>query len=153
MPGLVSNSEENVLIGDYEQVFDTFSRPIVIYKQPIKTALVTGPQNPGLFGMGDGQVATQYTYIPVSGVYNGIVRYVNTKRNIAALEVVEETNTVTAIGEVMVKFDLDGYNFIENSGQTDKFYFDSRDWYFASKARAMPFLGAAYFQYQLKPKP
>lgn len=149
----VNSTEQANLIQEYKRTFDTFSRPVVIWKAPLEVTLIENSTNPGLIGFGDGQVAQQITYIPVSGIYNCVIRYVNTKRNIQAIETINETNTVTAIGEVMLKFEVDAYNFIENSGQTDKFTFDNRDWYFASKARAMPFLGALYYQYQVKPKP
>jgi hypothetical protein len=152
MSSFVSTSEKQVLTGLYGNTFDTFSRDIVIYKQPIKQALITGPTNPGIFGFGDGQVSTQYTYTPVSGVYPAIVRYVNVHHNVSAAEVVDETNTFVGIGEVVIKVKPDCYSFIEN-GQTDKFTFDGKDFYFAGKAKAMPFLGALFYTYQLKVKP
>ena len=153
MPSLVTSNEQAILTGMYGSTFDTFSRPIIVYKQPIEQKLITGPSNPGLFGMGDGQVATQLTYTAVSGVYPAIVRYVNTKRNISAIEVIEESNSMAPIGEVTIKVRPNCWDFIENSGVTDKFSFDGRDFYFASKYKAMPFLGALYYEYQLKPKP
>ena len=152
MNGFVSSYEQNELIKDYQRTFDTFARPVIIWKQPIETSLITGPSNPGLFGMSDGQVASQITYTPVSGVYNAIIRYVLTKRNVQGIEVIDETNTFAPLGEVTLKFQNDAYLFIENSGQTDQFEFDNRSWYFASKAKSMYFLGNLYWQYQVKPK-
>ena len=149
----VNSCEQAKLTGVYDRTFQTFARNIIVYKQPIEQKLITGPNNPGLFGFGDGQVATQLTYTAVSGVYPAIVRYVNTKRNISAIEVIQESNTMSPIGEVTIKVRPDCWDFIENSGVTDKFLFDGRDFYFASKYKAMPFLGALYYEYQLKPKP
>lgn len=148
MSSLVSASEKQVLTGLYHDTFDTFSRDIVIYKEPIKQALITGPTSPGLIGFGDSQVETQYTYTAVSGVYPAIVRYANTRKNI---EIFEATNTMFPIGEVIIKVRPDCYAFIEN-GQTDKFVFDDREFYLDSKAKAMPFLGSLFYIYQLKPK-
>ncbi len=153
MQGYITNTEMSILSGEYQKTFDTFSRPIVIFKEPIEQTLITGPSNPGLLGFVEGQVASQIIYIPVSGTFNAIVRYVNTKRNIQALEIINDTNTMSSIGEVTLKFQNDAYLFIENSGQTDQFYFDNRSWYFASKAKSMQFLGNLYWQYQVKPKP
>lgn len=151
MPSLVSNSEKQILTGLYRDTFDTFSRDIVIYKEPIKQELITGPSNPGLFGFGDGQIEKQYTYIPVSGVYPAIVRYINVKGNVAATEVIDETNALSTMGEVIIKVKPDCYNFIEN-GKTEKFVFDNKEFFFDGKSKAMPFLGALYYIYQLKEK-
>lgn len=151
MPSLVSNSEKQILTGLYRDTFDTFSRNIVVYKEPIKQELITGPSNPGLFGFGDGQVQKQYTYIPVSGVYPAIVRYISVQGNIAAAEVIEETNAFVPIGEVIIKVKPDCHQFIQD-GKTEKFTFDDREFYFDGEAKAMPFLGALYYTYQLKAK-
>lgn len=149
----VNSREQTNLTEEYKRTFDTFSRPVVIWKAPLEVTLIENSTNPGLIGFGEGQVASQIIYIPVSGTFNAIVRYVNTKRNIQAIEIINDTNTMSSIGEVTLKFQNDAYLFIENSGQTDQFYFDNRSWYFASKAKSMQFLGNLYWQYQVKPKP
>lgn len=151
MSSLVSNSEKQILTGLYRDTFDTFSRDIVIYKEPIRQELITGPSNPQIFGFGDGQVQREYTYIPVSGVYPAIVRYVNVRGNISAAEILKETNAFIPIGDVIIKVKPDCYQFIEE-GKTEKFVFDDREFYFDGKAKAMPFLGALYYTYQLKAK-
>lgn len=151
MPSLVSDSEKKILTGLFSDTFDTFSRNIVIWKEPIKQQLITTPNNPGLFGFGDAQVESEYVYIPVSGIYPAVIRYVNTHRNISAAEVMDSTNTFLPIGELTIKVRPDCYAFIEN-GKTERFSFDNRDFFFAGKARAVPFLGSSFYMYQLKPK-
>lgn len=151
MPSLVSNSEKQILTGLYRDTFDTFSRDIIIYKEPIKQELITGPSNPGIFGFGDAQVSKEYTYIPVSGVFPAIVRYINVQGNVAATEVIDQTNALATMGEVIIKVKPDCYNFIEN-GKTEKFVFDGKEFFFDGKSKAMPFLGALYYIYQLKEK-
>jgi YHS domain-containing protein len=59
---------------------------------------------------------------------------------------------MVAEGEALIKVQPVCWDFIENSGVTDQISFDGRNFYFASKYKAMPFLGALYYQYQLKPK-
>ena len=151
MASLVSNSEKQILTGLYRDTFDTFSRDIVIFKEPIKEELITGPSNPGLFGFGDGQVEREYTYTPVSGVFPAIVRYINFKGNIASKELIDETNAFMQFGEVTIKVKPDCHQFIQN-GKTEKFYFDDKDFFFDGDFKAMPFLGALYYIYQLKVK-
>lgn len=153
MAGLISSSEMQIVSGLYDDTFNTFQRNIVVYKEPIKNAIVsrTNPNNPNLFGFGDAQVETQYTYTPISGVFPAIVRYVS-KNNIGKSEMMMDTNAFVPVGEVKIKVKPDCYNFIE-SGTTDKITFDNRDFYFVGKAQAMPFLGNLFYTYQLKPKP
>jgi hypothetical protein len=136
----------------YDDTFNTFQRSIVVYKEPIKNAIVSrsDPNNPNLFGFGDAQVETQYTYTPISGVFPAIVRYVNTK-SIGRSAVMMDTNSFVPLGEVKIKVKPDCYNFIE-SGVTDKITLDNRDFYFVGKPQAMPFLGNLFYAYQLKPK-
>jgi hypothetical protein len=151
MSSLVSASEKSIISGLYDDTFQTFQRDIVVYKEPIKNAIISrGDNNPSLFGFGDAQVQTQYTYTPVSGIFPAIIRYASPK-NVGKAEVMMDTNAFIPIGEVKIKVKPDCYNFIE-SGTTDKITFDNRDFYFVGKAQASPFLGNLFYVYQLKPK-
>ena len=37
MPSLVTQSEVDVFTGDFQNLFDTFKRPIIVWKEPKKT--------------------------------------------------------------------------------------------------------------------
>lgn len=152
MANLLTTGEIASIKKDLVDVFDTFSnnRDIVVWKEPTKVPL-TSPQMPQQgFGFGDGQVDQQYTYIPVSGVFKAVIRYAST-RHIGESRVLNDTNVFMPIGEVKIKVTPECYSFIEN-GQTDKISFDNKDWYFAGKAQAAPFMGTLYYFYQLNPK-
>lgn len=149
---LVSPTEQNILTGLFDSTFSTFSnnRTITVWKSPIKIAVPSSQQPSGIFGFGNAPEEQTYQYIPVSGVYPAVIRYLG-YRHIGETEVFQDTNSLNPIGEVKIKVRPDCYAFIEN-GTTDKISFDNRDWYFAGKPQACPFLGSLYWMYQLKPK-
>jgi hypothetical protein len=150
MPGFVTDYQQQILTGLYDTTFQTFARNIVIYKQPIKQQIITVTNNPNNFGFGDAPIENQYSFIPVSGVFLAVVRYPNRKK-IGDTEVIQDTNTMAYVEEVRIKVRDDCYNFIE-SGQTDKFVFDNKDFYLNSKSEHFPFLGSSYYIYRLRAK-
>lgn len=152
MSSLVSPNEQGILTGLLGQTFDTFSnnRSIVVWKAPIKIAIPAAQEPQGVFGFGNAPAEQEVQYIPVSGVFPAVIRYLG-YRHIGETEVFQDTNTLNPVGEVKIKVCPDCYAFIEN-GTTDKISFDNRDWYFAGKPQANPFLGSLYYFYQLKPK-
>jgi len=150
MAGLVTNKEQNILTGLYDATFQTFCRNIIVYKQPIKQQIITVNNNPNNFGFGDAPIENQYTFIPVSGIFPAIVRFPNRKK-IGEVEVIQDTNVGAYVEEARIKVRDDCYNYIE-SGQTDKFTFDGKDFYLNSQAEHYPFLGASYYIYRLKAK-
>ena len=152
MSNLVSDTEKNILTGLFENVFQTFSnnRIITVWKQPIKVAIPAPQQPQGVFGFGNAPEEQTYQYIPVSGTYPAVIRYLG-YRHVGQAEVLKDTNVLNPIMEVRIKVCPDCYSFIE-SGTTDKISFDDKDWYFAGKAQPVSYLGSLYYFYQLKSK-
>ena len=152
MSTLVTPYEQSILTGLFDEVFGTFSnqRNIVVWKSPIKVAISANQEPQGVFGFGNAPVEQEYQYIPISGVFPAVIRYLG-YRHIGETEVIQGTNTFNPVGEVKIKVEPNCYQFIE-SGTTDKISFDNRDWYFAGKPQSNPFLGTQYYFYQLKPK-
>lgn len=152
MSSLVTPFEESILTELFSETFSTFSnnRDIIVWKSPVKVPLPINQEPQGSFGFGNAPAEQEYQYIPVSGVYPAVIRYLG-YRHIGETEVLNNTNALIPIGEVKIKVRPDCYAFIEN-GTTDKISFDNRDWYFAGKPQASPFLGSMYYFYQLKPK-
>ena len=58
-------------MGDH---FDTFKREIVIFKEPIKV-INNVTSNNSYAGYGESSNQVEFTYVPVSGVFSGIVSY------------------------------------------------------------------------------
>jgi hypothetical protein len=150
MSGLISDAEMASLKTDLESAFQTFVRDIVVWKEPTLVRQPAPQAAEGSYGFGGNDISAEQEYIPNSGVFSAIVRYTSTKK-IGQAEVLQNTNTMIPVGEAKIKVTEACYNFIEN-GKTDKLSFDNRDWYFAGKAQAYPFMGTLYYMYQLKPK-
>jgi hypothetical protein len=150
MSSLVTQNEQNILTGLFGNNFDTFSRPITVWKTPIKMPIATPQQLQGSFGFGSAPIEQEYSFIPVSGVFPAVIRYWS-RRKIGEVESLQDTNTFNPVGSVRIQVRQDCYDFIEN-GATDKFSFDDKDFYFEGKAEPRPFLSSLYYEYQLMPK-
>ena len=152
MSSLVTQAEQAILTGLLDATFQTFSnqRNVVVWKTPIQIPIAVTQEPSGVFGFGNDPIEQEYQYIPVSGVFPAVIRYMG-YRHIGQTEVLQGTNSFIPVGEVKIKVRPDCYNFIE-SGTTDKISFDNKDWYFAGKPESYPFLGSQYWIYQLKPK-
>ena len=73
MPSLISETEKNNLTGIFNDIFDTFKRDIVVHKEPKK--VISQINTSSLFGYGDPASSVNYTYQPVSGVFQATIRY------------------------------------------------------------------------------
>jgi hypothetical protein len=150
MQSFVTPYEQSIISGLAETSFNTFSRPIVIWKKPIEVALsAPNVTYQGTYGFNEGPVAQNLTYIPVSGIFSAIVRY-RSYRHIGEAEVLQDTNAFNVVGEVLIKVKKDCHDYIE-SGKTDKFDFDGRSFFFAGVQEAHPYMSSLFYLYQLKP--
>ena len=70
MPSLVTQSEVDVFTGDFQNLFDTFKRPIIVWKEPKKT--FTTIENNVYVGYGAESVKTNVTYTPQSGQFQAM---------------------------------------------------------------------------------
>ena len=71
MPSLISETEKNNLTGIFNDIFDTFKREIVIHKEPKK--VISQVNTASLFGYGDPASSLNYSYEPVSGVFEATI--------------------------------------------------------------------------------
>lgn len=144
MPSLISETEKNVLTGIFNDIFDTFQRAIVVYKEPIKTQVSVQPSNL-IYGFGESQAEDAYTYSEVTGVFPAVVRY-------AGLQGVTQNSELVAMipeGEVSIKVRKDCRDFI-NDGKTEKFVFDDRVFFLDSEEKKQTFLSSEFFIFKLK---
>ena len=74
MANLLTANDKVGLTGALGDHFDTFKREIVIFKEPIKV-INNVTSNNSYAGYGESSNQVEFTYVPVSGVYSGIVSY------------------------------------------------------------------------------
>ena len=149
MAGFFSSTEQANMINDFTNSFQTWSRSIVIYKEPLKTPNLV-PQGTNIFGFGEQQQAETFTYTPVTGIFPAIIRYDDIK---------EDPNKDSALspevmariysGPVTIKVLRDCRDFL-NNGLTDQVVVDGQMYYMNSDERLQTFQGSEYYIFSLR---
>jgi len=143
MASLITSGEAAALTGIFNDIFDTFKRDVVIWKEPTKT--VATIDDSFIYGYGDASNAVNYTNTPVSGVYEAVVKY-NDKMD---KSYDSDTNAYYPDGFVRIKVKPEARLFIE-SGKTERVDFDNKSFNIESEATPKIFLGNEYYVYHLK---
>jgi hypothetical protein len=140
---MFSTGELATLSGIYGNVFDTFARTIIVYKEPKKT-IVPQNTNNGLYGFGEQQTTNIYSYTPVTGVFQARVRYAD-----ESAILVDSTNTYIPVSPVTIRVRQDGQLFIDN-GVTDKIEVDGKAYKIDGESTKNSFLALDYWTYKLR---
>jgi hypothetical protein len=129
---------------DYDDFFTYFSRPFVVHKDPIR--VVEQVQSTPLYGYGQSSDAVNFTYIPVTGTFNGRIYYNNSNDT----DVVNnELKLVFVKGDVTLKVKQDARDFIAN-GRTLKLEFDGKTWNVITEDIVKKYLNNTYYVYGLE---
>jgi hypothetical protein len=145
MPSLISTTERAVLTGIFNDIFDTFQRTIVVYKESLKTPVGNG-LNDGLFGFGESQTQDAFTYSEVTGVFPAVVRYLSVEQ---PMTLNPEIVTYIPGGEVTIKVRKDCREYI-NNGKTEKILIDERVFLLDGEERKQTFLDSEFWVFKLK---
>jgi len=144
--GYVNQYEQNILSGIQNRFFNTFSRQIVIYKQSQEIPIPNPASSQNfVFGLGNQQASTNYTYQQVTGVYSALVIYADDQK----FEMLSDPNLRTTPGEVKIKVQEDAMNFIEN-GKTEKIFLDNRYFEIVGEQKQRTLLNNKLYQYILQ---
>lgn len=143
MASLISNSEKKVLSGVFDDIFDTFKRDIVVYKEPVKT--LNSISEAAIFGYGDSSNQTNYTYTSQTGVYSAIIRYTDNQQE----NYNQNLGAGFSAGDVRIKVKKDCRDFIEG-GKTEKITFDNKNWNVGSEDSVKRFLDSEFYVYYLE---
>jgi len=143
MPSLISETEKNNLTGIFNDIFDTFKRDIVVHKEPKK--VISQVNTSSLFGYGDPASSVNYTYEPVSGVFQATIRY-NLDQETERLG---DIPSQVSVGGVFIKVQETARDFI-NKGKTEKVTFDNKSFKVISEDANKSFLNSKFFVYKLE---
>ena len=143
MPTLISDTEKNNLTGIFNDIFDTFKRQIVVHKEPKR--VVSQVNTASLFGYGDPARSINYTYVPVSGVFDATITY-NLDQGQERLGDIPHD---VAVGGVFIKVKETARDYI-NKGKTEKITFDNKSFKVASLDANRSFLNSKFFVYKLE---
>ena len=143
MPSLISETEKNNLTGIFNDVFDTFKREIVIHKEPKK--VISQVNTASLFGYGDPASSINYSYQPVSGVFEATIRY-NLDQETERLA---DIPSQVSIGGVFIKVQEPARDYI-NKGKTERITFDNKSFKVISEDANKSFLNSKFYVYKLE---
>ena len=143
MASLISSTDRESFQNSYLDFFDTFKEAIVIYKTPKK--VFANISAPGVYGYGGKSNVENYTLVPVSGVFSGIVTYSNDQIN----EPLSDANERLSDGEVMIEVSGDASNYIKN-GVTTLIDIDGVKFTVKSSERRRNFLSLEFYSFKLK---
>lgn len=146
MPSLLSDLERAFFSNVMDDVFDTFARTIIVYKEPTKVQQSINTNN-FVYGFGDEQAQEAYTYIDNTGVFPAKIAYSNRiendkLRNFDTIKIPE--------GCVSIAVKTDGKDFI-NNGKTDKIVVDGNTFYLDSLVKRQPYFDSDSWIFILKP--
>ena len=143
MASLISSSEKANLADIFEDVFDTFKRDIVVWKEPIKTVATINESY--LYGYGDPSNLINYTSTAVSGVHEAVIKYTD------EMESNYDSNVTSYLpeGEARIKVRSQTKKFIEN-GKTERIDFDGKSFNISSEVTPKMFLKNEFYVYHLR---
>ena len=143
MASLISSTDRESFQNSYLDFFDTFKEAIVIYKTPKK--VFSNSSTPGVYGYGEQSNVKNYTSVPVSGLFSGIVTYSNDQID----GPFSDANEKLADGEVMIEVSGDARNYI-NDGVTPLIDIAGVKFTTKSSERRRDFLGLELYSFKLK---
>ncbi len=145
MGSLISDNARALLTIAFEDLFDTFQRPIIVYKESIKTLVNNNTQN-YVYGFG-AQGENNYTYTQVTGVFPAKIKYGKTEASQEA-KVEPNSNAYLYPGLVTIKVRKDCRDFI-NTNKTDKIVVDERVFFINGNERYDQFLDSEFYYFEL----
>lgn len=145
MSDLLSTSERAVYSGALVDLFDTLKpgRDIVVNKKPIKVFANSNASY--LPGYGSAGQENNFTYQPVSGVFEANVFY----KGDAQDQFMQESKVTLFDGDVRIKVKRDARDYI-NNGYNESFIVDGKTYNSISQEKVQNFFGAVFYYYTLK---
>ena len=149
MASLLSDTERANILAVFSGSFDTWSRNIVVYKEPQKTP-IDPPPTDGVFGFGEEQQNPVYTYTPRSGIYPAVIRYSDLEKSIAKnSQLTPEMVARIYSGPISIKVQRDCRDYI-NDGPTERIVVDGQTFLMDGDERLQTYQGSEYYVYQLR---
>jgi hypothetical protein len=132
MASLITSGEAVALTDIFGDIFDTFSRNIVVHKEPLRTIAVSNQTYS--YGYSETSNEANYTYSPVTGVFPATIKY----------------GSEAALGDkVRIKVKEDAKLFIRE-GRTEKITVDDKDYNVISYEQPKRFLTSEFFVFYLE---
>ena len=142
MGGLLTDADKLSFKNSIIDLFDTFSRDIVIHKEPKKVVSSVNPATPQLPGYGSDSSPENVTYVTESKTYKAMIRYSNKQE----VETDSFAGTKIPMGMVAIKVQEEARDYI-NNGSTEKVVLDGKSFKIASSDAVKDHFGYALYVY------
>ena len=142
MATVLSDADKESFKSSIIDLFETFSRDIVIHKEPKKVIDQVNPARPVLPGYKHDSNPSNVTYIPRSKIFKAMIRY-NNKQDV---ETDNFAGTKIPTGMVAIKVQDDAKDYI-NKGSTEKIVLDGKSFKVASSDAVKDHFGYQLYVY------
>ena len=142
MGSLLTDADKASFKSSIIDLFDTFSRDIVVHKEPQQVISSVNPSDPLLPGYGGDSNPTNVTYVPKSKSFKAMVRFSNKQE----VETDNFAGTKIPTGMVAIKVQEDARDYI-NDGVTEKVVLDGKSFKLASNDAVKDHFGYALYVY------
>ncbi len=143
MADLLSNKDKVSFQGSVLDLFDTFSRSIVIHKESIKK--ITQVNVNLLPGYGNSSAPTNIEYIPRSQSFRAIIDY----KGKQSVSLENDAGILVPKGGISIKVKEETKNYI-NDGKTEKIIIDDKTFKLASNDTVRDYFGMKMYIYFLE---
>jgi hypothetical protein len=145
MASLLTDADKLSFKNSIIDLFDTFSRDIIVHKEPKKIVSSVNPAAPQLPGYGSDSTPDNITYVPESKSFKAMVRYSNKQE----IETDSFAGTKIPMGMVAIKVQSDAKDYI-NTGITEKIVVDGKSFKLASNDAVKDHFGYALYVYMIE---
>ena len=142
MGSLLTDADKLSFKNSIIDLFDTFSRDIIIHKEPKKIVSQVNPSTPQLPGYGSESSPANVTYVPESKTFKAMVRYSNKQE----VETDSFAGTKIPLGMVAIKVQSEAKDYI-NNGVTEKVVLDGKSFKLASSDAVKDHFGYSLYVY------
>jgi len=148
MPSLITSEETDCFTGQMSDLFDTFKRPIIVFKDPKKvvTAGNVNDQNVYFGYRGRATAPSVITSFDVqSGTFDAVITYDDEQES----KSLEDINTHSRNGECRIKVREPAREYI-NNGKTENIQFDGKVFNVVGDESVKDFFGFKLYVYHLE---
>lgn len=144
MASLISAEDISSFTGDFQDLFDTFKRDILIYKEPKK--IIQNINTNTYHGYGEAAQKTNFSYVPVFETHQAVISY---KDRQEAGQLDADVGLQYFAGDVRIKVDEAARNFISH-GKTEKIVIDGKDFNVLTEDAIKNFFGLKLYVFHLR---
>jgi hypothetical protein len=146
MSSLITSAEKGNLTGIFGDIFDTFSRDIVVHKKPLKV-IPSGVviDTAYIFGY-ETTWNDDYTYEYSSGTFPAVIKYDNRLDSPDYGDVGVDQPVIA--GNIKVR--LDAATYIEEGRPTERVTVDSKNFKIIGQGRLQSFLGSTFYVFKIQ---